>query len=70
MTRLLAISEKLMANEDTENNNNCQEDEEKEVRNGQILPKLGAHIQLALERLQNPPDCRKARLLICKVFFC
>jgi hypothetical protein len=54
-----------MANEDAGNAANCQETGEE--TNGQILPKLAAHIQAALGRLQNPPDCQKARLLICKV---
>jgi hypothetical protein len=43
------------------------EDEENGGNADQILPKLSAHIQSALESLQNPSDCGKARLLLLKV---
>jgi hypothetical protein len=66
MIRLLAISGQLMANE--EHVDICLKNG-KENDNGQILSKFGAHIQSRLQRLQNPPDCDKARLLILKVIF-
>jgi hypothetical protein len=65
MIRLLAISGQLMAKEEEEEGiDKCLCNE----ANTRILAKLGDHMQSTMERLQNPPDCEKAQLLIFKVY--